>query len=249
MKLNPRSQQPPPRRKLVSGVFSIAAALVLMALQPAHAGMQGNMPTPVQTLPKYPPVVCVATNWATETCEDRQTPLPRANPLRAFNRQEPEVPRSGKTTVLYYEPGGILPEHEARFKALAESGDDVEVRSLCGSACTMIMAYVPRDRLCFAVTASLWFHEARSGATAETATPSVSTTQYMLDKYPPDIRLWLRDRGGVEKMTVEKWWVLHASELWEMGYRKCAPEATPVPMTQHRTGWKSAEEDRRGAKR
>ena len=74
-------------------------------------------------------------------------------------------------------------------------------------------------------------YEALSGPTVETVTPSVPTTQYMLDKYPPDVRLWLRDRGGVERMTVEKWWVLHASELWEMGYRKCDPEAKPVPMT------------------
>ena len=117
-------------------------SLLMLDGRPAHAGMQGNMPTSVQPLPKYPPVVCVATNWATEACEDRQTPLPRANPLRAFNH-EPEVPRSGKTTVLYYEPGGILKDHEARFKALAESDDDVEVRSLCGSACTMIMASSP----------------------------------------------------------------------------------------------------------
>jgi hypothetical protein len=33
-------------------------------------------------------------------------------------------------------------------------------------------------------------------------------------------------------MTVEKFWVLHASELWEMGYRKCDPESMPVPMTK-----------------
>jgi hypothetical protein len=36
----------------------------------AHA-QQGNLPAPVQKLPPYPPVVCVAPNWATEPCEDR----------------------------------------------------------------------------------------------------------------------------------------------------------------------------------
>jgi len=99
----------------------------------------------------------------------------------------------------------------------------------------MVMAYVPRDRICFTRTAQLWFHEASSGPTVETATPSVTTTQYMLNKYPPDIRLWLRDRGGTEKMTVEKWWILHATGLWEMGYRKCNPEEVlTVPMSPTR---------------
>jgi hypothetical protein len=56
-------------------------------------------------------------------------------------------------------------------------------------------------------------------------------------------------KGGVEKMTIYAMWKLTAEELWAMGYRNCEPEASPVPMTQYQTGWKSAEENRRGAKR
>src|SRR5262249_61870746 len=42
-------------------------------------------------------------------------------------------------TVLYDEPGGELLSHVARWRALAESGDDVEIRGACASACTMIL--------------------------------------------------------------------------------------------------------------
>jgi hypothetical protein len=35
--------------------------------------------------------------------------------------------------------------------------------------------------------------------------------------------MWIKNRGGAEKMTTE-FWMLYADELWEMGYRKCAPE-------------------------
>jgi hypothetical protein len=50
---------------------SIAA--LLLATGTAHAiEYQGKLPKPVQRLPHYPPVVCVAPNWATEPCEDRQ---------------------------------------------------------------------------------------------------------------------------------------------------------------------------------
>jgi hypothetical protein len=38
-------------------------------------------------------------------------------------------------------------------------------------------------------------------------------------------------------------WKLSAEELWALGYRKCEPEASPVPVTQHRIGRKSAEEE------
>src|SRR6516225_4539797 len=73
-------------------------AVLFLATGTAHAvEYQGNLPKPVQKLPAYPPVVCVATNWALEWCEDRQTPLPRPNPLRAFAKHTPAKTK----TVLY----------------------------------------------------------------------------------------------------------------------------------------------------
>jgi hypothetical protein len=56
------------KKTLLAGVTAL-----LMATSAAHATeYQGKLPTPVQRLPKYPPVVCVAPNWATEPCENRQ---------------------------------------------------------------------------------------------------------------------------------------------------------------------------------
>ena len=51
----------------------IALAL-LFSVGAAHA-QQGNLPTPVQKLPAYPPVACVTPDWRPEPCEDR-APLP-----------------------------------------------------------------------------------------------------------------------------------------------------------------------------
>jgi hypothetical protein len=46
---------------------------LLLTTGAAHAiEYQGKLPKPVQRLPSYPPVVCVAPNWVTESCEDRQ---------------------------------------------------------------------------------------------------------------------------------------------------------------------------------
>jgi hypothetical protein len=56
------------KRSLLTGV-----AALFLATGTAHAvEYQGNLPKPVQKLPAYPPVVCVAPNWATESCQERQ---------------------------------------------------------------------------------------------------------------------------------------------------------------------------------
>jgi hypothetical protein len=208
-------------------LMSLICALLFvafMALRPARAaepGMQGNLPTPVQKLPTYPPVVCVATNWETEPCESRQTALPRRNPLRAFAASRPK-------TVLYDEPGGDYLVHWNRFRALAQSGDDVEIRGSCASSCTLVMVHVPNDRLCFGEHASLKFHVARDPKSGE---PNMAFTQQrMVNQYPQDIYWWIKAKGGVEKMTIEQMWTLTAEELWAMGYHKCEPEEAPVPM-------------------
>jgi hypothetical protein len=206
---------------------SIAALALFTATQPMSAiEWQGKLPTPVQKLPHYPPVVCVATDWATEPCEGRQTPLPQPNPFRAFATRK-RIPAKTKM-VLYDEYGGILQEHIQRFQALAASGDDVEIRGVCNSACTMIIAIVPADRLCFGERAALGFHSSRD---AESNEPVAKTNRWMVMQYPQDIRDWIMAKGGVEKFTIYAMWKLTAEDLWDMGYRKCEPEEAPVPMT------------------
>ena len=194
--------------------------------------LNGKLCTPlpkpkIELLPEHPPVACLKPDRTEEPCESRRPPAQPAARIPAKTK-----------TVLYNEPGGIIQDHVKRWQALAASGDDVEIRGPCMSACTLIMAFIPSDRICFGEAASLQFHMAGH----VNQEPSIDTARWMLNQYPQDIRLWIRAKGGVEKMTFYAMWKLAAEELWAMGYRKCEPEASPVPMTQHRTGWKSAEE-------
>ena len=194
----------------------------------AHAfEYQGHLPRPTQKLPAYPPIVCIAPNWAIEPCEDRQTPLPRANPLRAFAKHAPAKTK----TVLYDERGGMINEHIERWRKVDESGDDVEIRGKCPSACTLIMGFVPSDRICFGEDASLQFHMP-GWANDVNQAPGIDAAKWMLNQYPQDIRAWIIAKGGVEKMTYYAMWKLDAQELWRMGCRKCEPEPEPVSITQ-----------------
>jgi hypothetical protein len=184
------------------------------------------------------PLTCLRPDGTEESCDKRQTPLPTPRPADA--PQAIPIPK----TVLYDEPGGYLHLYEERFRKLAGSGDEVEIRGTCPSACTTIMAHIPRERLCFGDYASLQFHLARDGNTQE---PSIEASRYMYSHYPQDIRIWLANKGGVDRMPYFGMWTLEATELWEMGYRKCAYER-PAPMItrpalqQYRPKWETAVE-------
>src|SRR5260370_14768215 len=54
-----------------AALLCCTALALLFSVGAAHA-QQGNLPTPVQKLPAYPPVVCTTPNWTPEPCESRQ---------------------------------------------------------------------------------------------------------------------------------------------------------------------------------
>ena len=127
-----------------------------------------------------------------------------------------QAPRAG-VTVLQDQPGGFLDRYKRLFEALEASGNNVEIRGKCLSACTLVLSYIPKERLCFHETAWLGFHLAGSfyGASTE-------VSQAMFDSYPQDIRKWLQQKGGLEKMPHGAgFWAILAPELWKIGYRKC----------------------------
>jgi len=136
-------------------------------------------------------------------------------PVALFMGEKCDLPSSGSG---YLEPGGVIKEHIERWQELARSGADIEILGPCYSACTLIVAYVPKERLCFGVFASLQFHLAW---VRETGKPSLDASLWMLKQYPREIYDWLMEMGGVARMTVPTFWELRGPTLWQMGYRKC----------------------------
>ena len=139
-------------------------------------------------------------------------------------RSSPIRPGAAKT-VLYEERGGRIVDHWERWKALAAQGGEVEIRGPCWSACTLIMAHIPRERLCFDKRAELNFHQAMR----PNGEPAMEATRWMVDQYPEDIRKWLKTMGGAERLPTPSpnhpagtYYMLFPVQLWAMGYRKCA---------------------------
>jgi hypothetical protein len=173
-----------------------------------------------------------------------QTEPMQTEPIKRYDAEGLETllpPPFGPTNKAWLgrERGGRVDQHIARWKALAASGDDVEIRGLCPSACTLVLAHVPKERLCFSQTSVLAFHLARF----PNGEPAIEASRAMFNAYPQDIRMWLQEKGGVEKMPLESFWLLFPSELWQMGYRRCdtlgtMPEHLPSVEEQVRALYK-----------
>jgi hypothetical protein len=124
------------------------------------------------------------------------------------------------TVMVLHNNGGNLSEFVAYWRTVAIAPDVVKIFGPCASGCTMVMAYIPKERLCFGPRGALLFHQARRNA-KDWWISSPETSKWMIDKYPANIRHWVMAKGGPEKMLSDSYWKLPAEELWEMGYRKC----------------------------
>jgi hypothetical protein len=130
-------------------------------------------------------------------------------------------------TVFRNELGGALDQHWKRFTLLLASGDQVEIRGKCQSACTLIMARIPKSRLCFADNAHLAFHWARH--VSGDGPLDREGTQWMLDRYPDDLRAWINSMGGGHRtsfstngpITVAKYSMTASSCSWKSHFRPC----------------------------
>jgi hypothetical protein len=136
---------------------------------------------------------------------------------KRWNGVWPNPPKP-RGMLIYHEPGGVIKEHVERWQELARSGADVEILGPCYSACTLIVAQVPKERLCFGAFATLQFHLAWN---PETGKPSLDASLWMLKQYPREIYDWIMERGGVANMTIQTFWEMRAPILWRMGYRQC----------------------------
>jgi hypothetical protein len=83
--------------------------------------------------------------------------------------------------------GGSVAEYSARWADLAKQGVSVRIVGPCQSACTVLLGYIPRSRICVTPDASFGFHLAH----LETATASLRHA------YAPDIMAWIDARGGL----------------------------------------------------
>jgi hypothetical protein len=98
--------------------------------------------------------------------------------------------------------GGTILEYAQRFHQARQAGDRVIIDGKCLSACTMVIGMVPRDRICATPRAMLGFHAAFSRTSDGGTVASTEATKFMMNSYPPAVRKWINQRGGLTTQMI-----------------------------------------------
>jgi hypothetical protein len=119
------------------------------------------------------------------------------------------VPRSNAMTRIADDMGGPLGEYLLVFAAIRDAGERVMIDGSCFSACTLVTALIPRDKICITERAMLGFHAGWFENKAGQRVISPTGTRVLYEMYPPIIRNWISRRGGLGPRTI----VLEGREL------------------------------------
>lgn len=126
------------------------------------------------------------------------------------------VPSSYGMTRIDGDMGGPLGQYLLMFAAIRDSGERVMIDGRCFSACTLVTALIPRDRICITERAVLGFHAGWFENKAGERVISPTGTRVLYLMYPPVIRNWIDRQGGLGKRTI----ILEGRELAAV-YRYC----------------------------
>jgi hypothetical protein len=123
-------------------------------------------------------------------------------------------------TRIENDHGGSLGRYLLRFAALRDSGERVVIDGTCSSACTLVAALIPKERVCVTERAMLGFHAAWVAQGRRAAVVSPEGTQALYEMYPPQIQKWIARHGGLGPQMI----VLKGRELARF-YRPCGPDS------------------------
>ncbi|MDG4908340.1 hypothetical protein P9228_18090 [Mesorhizobium sp. WSM4898] len=100
---------------------------------------------------------------------------------------------SRRTINVSDDHGGSVAAYSQRWKGLAARGVNVRIVGKCQSACTVLLGYIPRSRICVTPAASFGFHLAHR----------TDMTAVLWNAYAADIRGWINAHGGLASQL--KW--------------------------------------------
>jgi hypothetical protein len=104
---------------------------------------------------------------------------------------------AGAMIVIKADRGGLITDYAERFLSARATGEQVVIDGACLSACTLVVAMLPRDKICATHNAVLGFHAAWRPTKNGGKVSSLPASQAMMDVYPADLRTWIARRGGL----------------------------------------------------
>jgi hypothetical protein len=119
------------------------------------------------------------------------------------------VSPSSAVTRIQNDMGGPIGKYLLMFAAIRDSGEHVIIDGNCFSACTLVTAMIPKQRICITKRAALGFHAGWIDGFAGRPMISTDGTRLLYEMYPATIRSWIAKNGGLGARTI----VLQGSEL------------------------------------
>ena len=119
------------------------------------------------------------------------------------------VSPSSAVTRIQHDMGGPIGKYLLMFAAIRDSGEQVIIDGNCFSACTLVTAIVPKQRICITKRAALGFHAGWVDDLVGRPIISAEGTRLLYEMYPSAIRSWITKNGGLGARTI----ILKGSEL------------------------------------
>jgi hypothetical protein len=118
------------------------------------------------------------------------------------------VHSSSADTRIRDDMGGSLGKYLLKFTAIRDSGERVIIDGNCFSACTLV-TIIPKERICITQRAVLGFHAGWVDDQMGRRVITAEGTRLLYQLYPPTIRSWIANHGGLGDRTI----VLKGREL------------------------------------
>jgi hypothetical protein len=113
------------------------------------------------------------------------------------------------TVLIRDDSGGPVGGYMQRYAAIRDSGEDVVIDGQCLSACTLVLALVPRERICLTRQAVFGFHAAMAQQEWRYPGAANAATRVLWELYPEPVRKLIAERGGLSERMI----YLGANEL------------------------------------
>jgi len=121
----------------------------------------------------------------------------RAHLIAAVVSMALTVTSASATVIISDDVGGKMKDYTTHFQQMRNSGEPVVISGTCVSACTMVLGFVPSDRICATPNAVLGFHAAWMFDNSGKRVVSASGTQDLMNTYPAPVRDWIARHGGL----------------------------------------------------
>jgi hypothetical protein len=121
----------------------------------------------------------------------------RAHLIGAVVSMALTVTSASATVIIRDDVGGKMKDYTTHFQQVRNSGEPVVISGTCVSACTMVLGFVPSDRICATPNAVLGFHAAWMFDNSGKRVVSASGTQDLMNTYPAPVRDWIARHGGL----------------------------------------------------